>query len=270
MADAKQSRMKALAPLGRVARAVLYRVGLADHARQLLWRVTGRGEASRAVRSMRIDFYSKLISPGDLVYDIGANFGDYTEVFSALGGNVLAIEPQPYCFERLVQRFRLARRVSVEQVAVAAAPGTIEMHAPADGSVIATASQKWMHEGRFATSDWTRHFKVKAVTLDDLIARHGVPKFIKIDVEGFEGQALAGLSRAIESVSFEFAREFIADTAECIATLGRLGDYRFNFASEEDKQFSHDEWMTGEAMLAQLNAMPSDGWGDVYARLRSR
>lgn len=214
-----------------------------------------------------MDFYAQFVRPGDLVYDIGANLGDYAEVFSALGARVVAIEPQPYCCMRLQQRFRLARRITVEQVAVAAAPGSIEMHTPADGSVVATASQKWMYEGRFSNVDWGRHFTVKAVTLDDLISRHGQPRFVKIDIEGFESQALAGLMVAVESLSFEFAREFIADTAECIASLERLGAYRFNFAAEEDKRFRFDDWMTGAHVLERLREMASDAWGDVYARL---
>ena len=41
-------------------------------------------------------------------------------------------------------------------------------------------------------------------TLDRLIAQHGVPSFIKIDVEGFEDQVLAGLTHPVPALSFEF------------------------------------------------------------------
>ncbi len=42
------------------------------------------------------EFYSQFIRPGDLVFDIGANRGDRTEVFVQMGARVVAAEPQPW------------------------------------------------------------------------------------------------------------------------------------------------------------------------------
>jgi tRNA G37 N-methylase Trm5 len=39
--------------------------------------------------------YSEFVSAGDLVFDIGANIGDYAEMFARLGARVVAVEPNP-------------------------------------------------------------------------------------------------------------------------------------------------------------------------------
>jgi len=59
---------------------------------------------------------------------------------------------------------------------------------------------------RWRNERWRRRVRVPAITLDQLIGRYGEPRFLKLDVEGFEGEALAGLSRPLGALSFEGTR----------------------------------------------------------------
>jgi 16S rRNA A1518/A1519 N6-dimethyltransferase RsmA/KsgA/DIM1 with predicted DNA glycosylase/AP lyase activity len=68
-------------------------------------------------RRRRQNFYRQLIAPGDLCFDVGANIGDYTDTFLALGARVIAVEPQPSCADELRSRFAGNDRVTVLPVA---------------------------------------------------------------------------------------------------------------------------------------------------------
>src|ERR1700757_1152286 len=59
------------------------------------------GSVGRRRRKQLKDFYAPLIKAGDLVYDVGANIGVYSEIFCSLGANVVAFEPIPDCVRQL-------------------------------------------------------------------------------------------------------------------------------------------------------------------------
>ena len=48
-----------------------------------------------ALRTKMRDLYGPYVRRGDLVFDVGAHMGTYTEVFVELGAKVVAVEPNP-------------------------------------------------------------------------------------------------------------------------------------------------------------------------------
>ena len=107
-------------------------------------------------------------------------------------------------------------------------------------------------------------------TLDALIGRYGLPALLKIDVEGFEAHVLAGLSRRVPVISFEFTT-IQRDVAEaCLARLEALGPYRFTVSLGESQRLEFAEPVTASAMRDYLRGLPhSANSGDVYALLQS-
>jgi hypothetical protein len=115
---------------------------------------------------------------------------------------------------------------------------------------------------------WDRSERVRMVTLDGLIERHGLPAYIKIDVEGFELEVLSGLSRPVALVSFEYLPAFVSLTHDVIARLEALGSYRFNPVVGERSGFLWSDWRDAAAVRTWLDTLNADGpSGDLFARL---
>jgi hypothetical protein len=111
---------------------------------------------------------------------------------------------------------------------------------------------------------WDKSLRVPMTTLDALIAAHGVPAFIKIDVEGFEEEVLAGLTRSVRALSFEFTT-IQRDVAQaCVARCVELGLTRFSAAIGDSRELV--AWRAADAMIEWLDQLPhAANSGDVYA-----
>lgn len=215
--------------------------------------------------------YAQFASAGDLVFDVGAHVGNRTRALTSLGCRVVALEPQPHVAATL--RTLVGRRadVTVVEAAVAAAPGRATLAISERTPTVSTLADEWREdrerEAGFAAVRWNDRVDVETVTLDGLIERFGVPVFIKLDIEGGEEAALAGLSQPVRALSFEYLSEALAATAACVRRLEALGPYRFNWAPGESHRLASSEWLDGASCLRALQASTQSSHGDVYARL---
>ncbi len=209
-------------------------------------------------RNSEVAFYSALLKGfhrGDLVFDIGANHGQKTDVFLRLGANVVAIEPDDFNQDVLRQKFlryRLVKKpVTIVGKAVSDRCSRAAMWVDAPGSAKNTLSQKWVEtlrtdKERFGRRlDFARKLEVETIPLDDLIVEHGIPFFIKIDVEGYEPSVLRGLRHPVRFLSFEVnLPEFRQEGLECIELLGELASAgRFNYSTDGRMRLVLAHWL---------------------------
>lgn len=222
----------------------------------------------RAKRRQGARFYREFVDRRDLVFDVGAHRGQRVAMFAALGARVVAFEPQPE-FAEILHRQGAA---VVECVALGASPGQAEMQIGTE-TTISTLADDWRARveasGRFSGERWETAITVRVETLDDAVARHGIPAFCKIDVEGYEAHVLEGLSATLPSLAFEFTPEFPEGTERCLDLLAALAEYEFNVSSGESLRLDSERWLSRDELPDAIEkaSMTTAAFGDVYARL---
>lgn len=147
----------------------------------------------------------KLVRPGMHVVDVGANIGLYSLLLARLvgpGGSVLAFEPEPNLYEIL--RENCLSNDATNIVFFQCALGRTNGRASFYRSVFNSGNNRL---GRASAGHDA--VEVKVERFDDL-RPESKPDFVKIDVQGHELAALAGMERALSAsqnvrVLFEFA-----------------------------------------------------------------
>ena len=170
-----------------------------------------------------------------------------------------------------MRRIPAAVLAAVEPVAIAAAPGSIELFVNHDNLSLTTASSGFVAAASAAPGwrgeRWPGRLVAPTVTLDQLIEGHGEPTFVKIDLEGFEAEALAALSRPLEAFSFEFTTILRRVAIDCVTRCRALGAYCFSAALGETQRLTFPQWIDAEAIERWLEALSdSANSGDIYAR----
>lgn len=239
----------------------------------LAWRLN-RKKREAAETALFRNFYQTFLKPGDLCFDIGANLGNRVRGFRSLDCRVVALEPQGSCFGALKRQFEKDDKVKLLRKAVGSKPGELELRVSPD-HVLSSFSDEFINRtsesGRFASSEWNRRETCQITTLDELIASHGIPRFIKIDVEGFEPEVLAGLSQAVPALSIEWVPEMPETARRCIERLAELGNYEFTISWAETMKLSTKGWRSRESILNLIDEFAGETFlfGDIYARQTS-
>lgn len=147
-----------------------------------------------------------FIEPNYTIFDIGACDGTDTALFASLVpmGKVVAIEPDKRCLD-ILKRKKFSRNIKVYSGAIGDYTGTIDFHPSSghptqkDGDWIASGSIKNpTTERNYPWLKFSKPYRVNCWTLDDFCARYKYqPDFLHIDIQGAEGDLIAGGQRTL-------------------------------------------------------------------------
>lgn len=143
-------------------------------------------------------YLKTIIAKGNIVADIGANFGAYTKIMANLvekNGSVFSFEPIPDTYNALNYNITKTDLTQVQpyNLGVSDKNAFVKMIIPD----YKHGGQNF-YEARI-TDNHERGISIQTVTLDDfLLPKISALHFIKIDVEGHEPQVLKGAKKLIE------------------------------------------------------------------------
>jgi FkbM family methyltransferase len=175
-----------------------------------------------------------FISSGGIVFDVGANVGDWSAEISRRveGVRHFLFEPQEACQPYL--KDLVTKGAVWTKAAVGETDGRAMLYSP--GGTAGNASLYERRDTFFLGTTFVPQL-VMIVSLDGFMERHGINcvDFMKMDIEGHELAALKGASRALSSkairaLSFEFgsgninSRTFFHDYWDLLTSSG----YRIN------------------------------------------
>jgi FkbM family methyltransferase len=219
---------------------------------QFIW-----NRAEHEKRTRRRQFYKQMLRPSDLVFDVGANVGNYAKTFLSLGAAVVAIEPDPRNI--VVLRRRLGKRAWIEQCALGPSEGTAELNLANYGGISTLSAESV----KTTPTNWVGRVTVPLSTIDILAAKYGRPRYIKIDVELYDYEVLCGMSQNAPIISFEYQLKRLEVAEKCIA---RLSEAKFNFVSEGDYEFALPKAVNGMDLVPILRSYQQrKSYGDVFA-----
>lgn len=188
---------------------------------------------------------ASAVAHKDLVYDIGMHKGEDTDYYLKKGFRVIGFEADPdliqHCRSRFVEaigcgRLAIVEGAIVEQQVGETAGRTVKFYKNVEKSVWGTVNDAWAHRNE-KLGTHSQIIEVKAIDLTECLQKHGMPYYMKIDIEGADTiclKALLGFELKPSYVSIESEKVSFEALREEIDLLERLGYGKFKAIQQQN------------------------------------
>jgi FkbM family methyltransferase len=222
---------------------------------------------------MQYQMREKKMINNNLIFDLGFHNGDDTDFYLKKGFKVVSVEANPNLISEGMKRF--SKEIENGQLkllhnAIADKIGQIEFY---------------IH---LKNSDWSSCFKniaqsdgsvakkvtVTSITINELFKQFGVPRYMKVDIEGFDivvARELCNIKNKPAFVSFETNRKEFAEIYSYLFVAGyeqfQLVNQRNNpdriipFSSSEGKDIRYKFSKYSSGLFGE--DLPHDKWLDI-------
>jgi FkbM family methyltransferase len=138
-----------------------------------------------------INFILKNLKPNSTVLDIGANIGFYSKILSAATGpkgHVHCFEPDITNFNYLKKNTKQLKNITINNLAVSASNDPIKIYLSKELNV---------DHRTYPVENYERIVEINATTIDSYLPSGVLVDFIKMDIQGYEIDALKGMKQTI-------------------------------------------------------------------------
>lgn len=183
----------------------------------------------------------QLCENTDLVFDIGMHQGKDTDFYLKKGFRVVAVEANPEHVSRAQQKFSEQIKhgtLTIVPAAISPAVGRIAFYINLDKDDWGTISEDFASRNE-QLGTRSKKVEVDAVTLESIIQEHGVPYYMKIDIEGADTLCLEGLDHFRQRprfVSIEIDLMSFSDGFDSIVHLWNLGYRDFKLVNQANNK----------------------------------
>jgi FkbM family methyltransferase len=204
----------------------------------------------------------------NLVFDVGMHTGEDTARFLAQGFEVVAVEANPDLVVSAQERFAdeiKARRLTIVNVAVAEERGTASFGI-ADETIWSSLDPRFIERNQNLANSTYRYVEVQTVPFADLLLEHGVPFYLKVDIEGYDMVCVRALRSCEARPQFVSIESNVTVTTadpdavfDELAELWTLGYRRFRYVNQvggvgpvpRSGEWAGPRWHSSRSALAE-------------------